>query len=364
MRLTDRQGFCLMTAFLLGNVLASIGGISQTSKTGYLSVGVSYLIFLLFTFIYRQIFTKNNQLGFFEMIKQLFCKRLQFLLLLGTAFFSFLATLLSSLNFLEFIEASTYYQTPRFPLVIFILLLIVYLALSEEKAMGRYSEIVLPIIFFAIIILIFFGRNDWDFNHLRNIREFRLPEFFRVGFTTFLSPFSEMIFVYILFDSLHQKTHMTRISIASGSTVVVIFILLYLFNLLVLGKELLSAVQFPTFYAASVVKVGTIIEKAETLITFAYSFCDLLYSAVCLLVGIKATTALTKLFCSNVNPPKIKKITAWTAAIFLLIILSMPWNPIQMQSVFSIAALIFIPFTVGIPLLLLIKTFFFQRKNH
>lgn len=356
MKLTVRQGFCLMSAFLLGNVLSGIGGLGQGEKIGYLSVFLSYGIFLLFVFFYHSIFTKNESSDFFSIIEKLFSPILQKIVFTIIAVGAFLSALFSVANYMEFIAVSTYHKTPITICLILVLALVLYLCLSREKAMGRYAEIVLPIILIAIFLLFFFGIRQWNFENLT--RSFPPVTLFQQGISLFSGPFSEIIFIYFLSGSLYDNKKITKISIWAGFLVTVLFSGIYLFNLLILGENLMKISQFPTFSAASVVKVGTVIERAETLITFSYSFCDILYSAVCLLVCIKALGHLFSL------TKKAKKITAVIAVILLGFIWFILKRTVTVQALYPIVTVILLPLTAGLPLTMFCLTLIHpKRKN-
>ena len=350
MKLTSRQGFCLMTCFLLGNVLSGIGSGSDLEKTGYLSVFFSFLPLILLIFIYREILRRNNNRDFFELFSLLLGRTAGKILLIVIAFYSLLSAFFSMANLIEFIEKSTFFNTPK-QLVLFIsLLLILYLCFSREKAMGRYAEIVLPIVLFAVSMLFIFGWKQFNPEHIVFISSKK--HFVKQGFKIFLSPFSEIIFVYLLFDMLKDKTKISKIAISSCTLTVFLFSAMYLFNLLILGKKLMASVPFPTFYAASVVEVGTVIENAETLITFSYTFCDLLYSGACLFLLSKSVQTL---FPQHQNA---KKITALSAVILIFVLLCIPKISGNLRQYYEWVAPGMIPLTLGIPMVLLLATLF------
>lgn len=349
MKLTFRQGFCFMTCFLLGNVLSGIGAGSGHEKTGYIAVFFSLIPLFLMIFLYREILKKNQNLCFFDMIPHLFGTFFSKLILFAIAIYSFLAAFFSISNLTNFIQTSTYFKTPKLAALAVVLLLILYLCISREKTMGRYAEIVLPVVLSAIVILLLFGAKHFQKENLVSVSSAK--NFVRQGLGIFIAPFSEIIFVYLLFDMLIDRTKITKIAISSCFLTGMLFAVLYLFNLLILGENLMSSVSFPTFYAASVVKVGTVIEKAETLITFSYTFCDLLYGGACIYLFSKAMSLLwfkTK--------KQTKKITAVIAVILIFLLLSIPCFSENLRSFYKEITLFMIPFTVGLPLVTFILT--------
>lgn len=355
MRLTNRQGYCLMTCFLLGNVLSGIGSGDTAEKTGYLAVFLSLFPLILLILIYRAILKRNEYRGFFQLIPDLFGKTAGNVLYFIIAGYSFLSAFLSIYNLVDFTEVSTYFRTPKLAVLAVILLVVLYICFSREKAMGRYTEIVLPIVLCAVLILFFFGFRHFETQNLVLVTS--LKGFVKQGLGIFLAPFSEIIFVYFLFDLLRDKTNITKIATASCLTVTFLFSAIYLFNLLILGKKLMGEVHFPTFYAASVVEVGTVIEKAETLITFSYTFCDVLYSGACLYLCSKS---IGLLFPKHKNA---KKITAIFAVILILILLCIPPLSENLRSYYNPATLLMVPFTVGFPIALLTATLIRQTKT-
>ncbi len=348
MKLTFRQGFCLMTCFLLGNVLSGIGAGSTHEKTGYIAVFFSFIPLLLMIFLYREVLKRNQNLGFFDMIPYLFGSFFSKLILLAIAIYSFLAAFFSISNLTDFIETSTYFKTPKLAALAVVLLLVLYLCISREKTMGRYAEIVLPVVLLAIVVLVLFGAKHFRKENLVFVSSAK--NLATQGLGIFIAPFSEILFVYLLFDMLIDRTKITKIAISSCFLTGILFAVLYLFNLLILGENLMSSVSFPTFYAASVVKVGTVIEKAETLITFSYTFCDLLYGGACIYLFSKAMS----LICFKTK--KHKKITAVIAVILIFLLLSIPYLSENLRTYYKGVTLFMIPFTVGLPLIMFFLT--------
>lgn len=343
MKLTTRQGFCLMSAFLLGNVLSGIGGTGHGPKIGYLSVFLSYAIFLIFVFFYQKILKNNEHADFFTLIEIKFEHRGQKAVLLLVAVSAFLSALFSVANYLDFILVSTYFNTSYPICLILTLLLVLYLCLSQEKTMGRYAEVILPLVLTAIIFLYVFGISSWNPRNLTF--SFSLLPILKQGGSIFLGPFAEIVFVYFLSHSLEEPQKITKIAVFSGGLVTVIFAGIYLFNLLILGESLLEICRFPTFVSASVVKVGTLIESAESLITVSYSFCDILYSAVCILVCQKAIEHLLPV------KKNTKKITA-VSAVILVGIFCVFLKSVPLETLYPKVTLALLPLTVGLPLTL------------
>lgn len=349
MKLTTRQGFCLMVCFLLGNVLSGIGGSFSQEKTGYLAVFVSLFFLFGLIFVYHIILKRNQYQPFFDLIDNLFGTVAGKIILVWIAVFSLGSAFFSLANYLHFIDVSTHFQTPEIGVIIVTLALVWYFCLVGEKTIGRYAEIVLPVVLIAVIILFACGIKETRLENL--VFPSSIGGLFRQGAYIFVAPFSEIIFVYFLFDHLKTRESITKIACSSCISSVVIFALLYLFNLLILGQDLMRQIPFPTFFAASVVEIGTVIEKAETLITFSYTFCDLLYSGVCVLVGNKAIHRLVG------KKKNTKKITAATTVIFLCLLLIWLRNTAATSQIFETITFVMIPFTLGLPLILLWKTF-------
>ncbi len=346
MKLTEQQGFSLISAFLLGNVLSGIGGGGDSIKTGYLAVFLSLGFFVLFALIFQQ-FAKRND-DFFQATRKLFGKTGNILFLVLLVLYSFLASFLSIVNYMDFIRFSVVNNFPITMGILFVLLLTVYLCFKGIKTVGRYAQIILPIVVASIILLMIMG--------IREIKDFTLPmpssiaQFTKQGWQIFCSPFAEVFFLWILLDHLQNPEKIGKISIKAAILTTVLFSLVYLFNLNLLGEEIMQQTRFPTYFAASLVKVGILVEKAESLITLSYSFCDILYGGICLLVGVKGVCKLLEEL--KVSSQNTKKITAFSAVIFMFILYMTGIIPSDLSPYYHIISLIFIPFTVGIPVLL------------
>ncbi len=360
MKLTDNQGFSLITAFLFGNVLSGIGGNGTGVKTGYLSVWISFGILVVFSLIFQSAIQNGRDPDIFAMTRRVFGKTGYRIFLILLIIYSFSSAFLSISNYMDFIDFSV---TDGFPVTIglgSILLLTVYFCQKEEKTMGRYAEITLPVVLGSVIVLLLLG--------IRECSGFTLPipvsapDFLLQGWQIFCSPFSEIIFLWILFGSFQNQQNIGKISRKAGFVTALFFSLVYLFNVNILGEKLLQLSRFPTFFSASLVEVGSVMEHAESFITLSYSFCDILYSSLCLLIGVKGIVKLPENRCKN--SVKVKKITAFSAVIFMFFLYILLAAKVDLSEYYPLISLGFLPFTVGLPLLLLIFSKRSNQQNH
>ncbi len=348
MKLTEQQGFSLILAFLLGNVLSGIGGGGDSAKTGYLAVFLSLGLFVLFALFFQQFAKRNSSISFFGATRELFGKAGYILFLVLLVIYSFLACFLSVVNYMDFIRSSTANNFPITVGIFIVLLLTVYLCFKGIKTVGRYAQIILPVVVASILLLLIMG--------IKEIREITIPlpssfsQLFEQGWQVFCSPFAEILFLWVLLDHFQRPEKIGKISIKAAIFTTILFALVYLFNVNLLGVELLQQTKFPTYFAASLVKVGVLVEKAESLITLSYSFCDILYSGICLLVSVKGVCKLLEEF--KVSSKNTKKITAFSAVIFMFVLYITGIIPSDLSPYYHIISLIFVPFTVGIPVLL------------
>ena len=338
----------LRTAFLFGNVLSSIGGNGTGPKTGYLSVWLSFGIFVLITMIFQRFIISRKEHKLSTQAHQIFGKIGKRIFFIFVSFYSFSAVFFCISNYMNFI---TYSTTTNFPVpigLLFVLLLIVYLCLKGVKTMGRYAELILPIVIISVISLLIFGVKE-----IKTIT-FPLPPsptlFLQQGWQIFCSPFSEITFIWLLFDNMKNPENIGKISIRSGLIITILFSLVYLFNVNLLGENLLQKNKFPTYFCASLVEVGILVENAESLITLSYSFCDILYGAICLLVGVNSTCKLLETV--GFSAPKTKKITAFSAVIFLFLLYVSGFIPTDLSAYYPMISLLLLPFTIGVPLFL------------
>lgn len=357
MKLTDRQGFSLMSAFLFGNVLSGIGGNGSETKTGYLSVWISLGIFAIFSKMFQKVINEHPGMDFFTVTCRLFGKIGNRIFLVVLVIYSFFASFFSISNYMDFMKYSVTTEFPAKIALFLVLLLTLYLCLKGDKTMGRYAEIILPTVIISVILLLLLG--------IKEIKEITLPipkspsQLLKQGWQIFCSPFSEIMFIWILFDKLQNPENIGKISLKAGVVTTVLFTLIYLFNVNILGENLLKNTRFPTYFSASVTEVGILVENAESLITLSYSFCDILYGSLCLLVGVKGVCKLLE--NTKFSAKKTKKITTISAVIFMFILYVFGVIQTDLSPYYPIISVLFLPFTIGLPVLvfLLTKT----RKN-
>lgn len=348
MKLTDRQGFSLISAFLLGNVLSGIGGMGTGVKTGYLSVWFGFCIFMLFARIFQVVICRYPDADFFEIAGRLFGKIGYRIFLFMLLCYSFAATFFSIYNYMDFVVSSVTTGFPAIVGFIMVILISIYFGFKQIKTMGRYAEIALPIVLATVLFLLILG--------IRECSDFTLPlpvsasQFLQQGWQIFCSPFSEIIFLWIVFDSFENREKIREISVKAGFLTTLCFSLVYLLNVNILGEKLMGLSKFPTFFAASLIEVGSVMEHAESLITLSYSFCDILYGAVCFFIGMKSVVKLLENHSKLLK--KAKKITAFSAVIFMFFLYILITSKINLSEYYSYISLGFLPLTTGIPLLM------------
>ncbi len=186
-------------------------------------------------------------------------------------------------NITEFIQIISFAETPQFFVAIFIGLLVIYMVKSGIEVLARWTEFVLPIIIFIIILTICLSAPKMDFNHLKPVLYNGFKPAFQGAYTLFTFPFS----------SLKQQDKCFKVYSLSLIMFGIILLLTSLRNILVLGDSSINIFYFPSYSAVSMINIGNFLQRIEVVVSIILILSSIAKLSVCLFA---TSIGVSKLF--------------------------------------------------------------------
>jgi spore germination protein KB len=196
-------------------------------------------------------------------------------------------------SFSGFLKPLLIDRTPLWMIMILLLGLMVYLTYSAGiTGIGRYCEIVGPIIIFVLIVSFIFNAGNTDWHHL-------LPVYADTGWVTilrgslrpalwFAGPFT--LLVVVAFMQNPQKA-LSKSMLGIGINVVMVFTAT-LMVLLVFGPNLAAKIRFSYFMNVRTIDILNFIQNMDIFIIFVWIFAQTAQLSLFLFVASYETAQL------------------------------------------------------------------------
>ncbi len=359
-QLTERQTICLTASFFLGNTLAVMGSGKLGEKLGYLTFVPAFCLFILLTLIYLYIYKKNSYKDFFEIVSDSFQPFFSKIILFAIFLYSLTSAALSCGNFMFFASVSTDAEISFSLLAVFIGICIFFILSANKKTLGRYCELIFPFVLTMFAVMIIFGIFKGNIKNLYITLPVSVKEITKSTLYNFLSPFSNVFMIFLFMKNMADNKKIVPSVIKAGAISVICLILVYFVNLLTLGKDLLSELYYPTLFSFGVINPGLLTQRSETIYYVSYVFFDIIYISISLFVCINA---FTMLFFKEKSLSETKKRILVSVFSLILILFMVFFNFTSgFYSLYSTFLFIQLPITLGIPLIMLVRSFF-QKRN-
>jgi len=355
-KISKRQFYSLVASFFMGNSLALAGGISRGEKIGYITIFISYALFFCLCFLYSLLFKKHSSSDLFLICEKLFGKFFNKILLFIILLYSLFTALISSFEFLFFVELSSDFSIKPIWITLIFSVCLLSIFLCGKKALARYSEIILPFVIFIVAVILFFGISKANISNLKIEKLPDVPYILSNTFMNFISPFSNILLVYFFTSDLFSFEKIKKESLKAGFIALLVIASIYFMNLLIIGKELMGSLYFPTLYTFGVINPSLFTQRSETVFFITYMFFDILYVAVSYFVAIECAKRL--FFKKSTSFQKGKKVFFIAVPILSFVVMNLKIDINSFYSSFSKIPFIVSGITLGIPVILILACFF------
>lgn len=351
--ISSYQAICIIIFFIFGSSIV-MGVSSDTAQDSWLALLLAVPMALPVLLVYARIIKLFPERDLFELIELLFGKIFGKAFILLITWYALHLCALVLRNFSEFVEISIMPETPQLPIMIMMILVVIYMAISGVETMGRWSVGMLPVIYLVVIVMTSLALPKMDFSNLLPVMEHDVKTIASASYKILTFPFGETVLFLCLADAVKRESSPYRIY--GYAILISTFVLLVIIfrNTLLLGPEMLRAEYFPSYMAARIVNVGDFMARIEGSITMNFILAGIIKMTVCLIAAAKGMAHLFHL-------------TSYRHIVFPMALLTVALcaiiydNAMEMFDFLPVYQFYAIPFEIVIPLLIWL---FAEKKAH
>ncbi len=290
-KITQHQLFCLLCLFFLGGI-SYIGGSNEAGRDSWLSFLLGALLFLPVLLCTLALVRGESTVpGVFRRAAGKWGGRLLCLFYGLTAIY---VAAVSMSVFIQFISETALLATPRVILALLMALTVAFMLRSGLPALGRFGEMVLPVVVCFVFIAIAVTLPQCDFRALLPLA--RNPQSLFYGtWTALLLPYAECFFpILALCTGLRDHKERVRGSLGAVLFAALTLCSVFIKNLAALDFHAVTSYYFPSYAVASLVSLGEFFQRFEIFVAINFLFCQLCKTALCLLFAQKALAPLLR----------------------------------------------------------------------
>ncbi|MDD9266447.1 GerAB/ArcD/ProY family transporter [Paenibacillus sp. GCM10023248] len=173
-------------------------------------------------------------------------------------------------DFGEITSVTLLAQTPKFVVMLLVMLLATYMIIMGIETFCRVVEsLILPVLIsYGVLSLLIFGSRLMSLEHIQPVMEKGLTPILKAAFPDLVSfPFGQMVVFLMFWHLMADKKKINRISTISYLGVALFLIGMNIINLLVLGPSLIGNSTLPFLQTVQLIQVGDIFERLDVFVT-------------------------------------------------------------------------------------------------
>ncbi len=271
---------CLLNSSLLGIIFPYILHESKTSF--YISLGISFLVGLVFIFIYLKIFNFLPDKDIFEKIDAIFPKWVSKIISLILMSLVFMIAVIVIWRLVTFISSEFLIETPNLFIGLLIAAPLFYAMLYDFDVIGRLATFCLAVAFILLMFNVISLFSQVDISNLKPLLNFDLMHTGKsvivFAFVVFVPAFLTLV---IPKENISDSTKLTKSILVAYTLEMISIGLIFFIIVTVLGIEISNIYTFPSYVVLKTLSVLSFIQNTENisilvwvlLMTFSGSFC-------------------------------------------------------------------------------------------
>jgi spore germination protein KB len=286
-----KQAVSTVILFLFGSSLV-VGINTSTKQDSWISFLISMVMIMPVIFVYGRIAKLYPDKDIFEISIDLFGKAFGKLIIILISVYALHHGALVTRNFSEFFQAVTLRDTPQLMIIIIFCFVAVYLVRSGTGALGRWSVIILPLVFIMIAFTIIFALPVMNFDYVKPVGGQGIKKIFYGSTRSFSFPLGETVLFLAIINSRREKDSPYKLfyyGIIIGGLVLTLAILR---NLTILGCDNVSDSYYPSYLAARIINIGNFFTRIEGTISANFILAGLTKVAVSLFAATKGAARI------------------------------------------------------------------------
>ncbi len=286
-----RQAICMICLFVFGSSVV-MGVSSDTAQDSWITLLLTMTAITPVLLMYARIIKLYPGKDVCEIFQILFGKAVGKALIVVFVWYAVHLGALVLKNFAEYAEVVAMPETPQLPLMIFMLVIVIYLAKAGVETMGKWAVIVICVVGTFVLITLVLSVQHYDFSHVFPVGDHTPGEFAFSVAKLASFPFAETVLFLSLASFLDRKTSPYKTFLYGAYLGGLVLMLVLLRNLFVLGP-LMQIEYFPSHTEARIICLVGVLERIEGLISFNFILAGMTKITVCVLA---ATKGLSRLF--------------------------------------------------------------------
>lgn len=350
-KISSIQLFILMAGFIIGSssILTPASAVKQDAWLAFI---IGWTGGFALISVYAGICILNPSLTLVEILQKHFGKYVGNLVALLYVWYFIHLNSLVFRNFGEFYSTVTYVDTPILFFIICLSFLVSYTVISGLEVTARIGEFLLPVIPMAIFLSFLGLLTSYEHDAWLPFLSQGFFPVLKTGFSVQAFPFGETVAFLMIFPYLNKPKKIAKTSFLAFFTAGGILFLTVLRDLMALGADLYSTINFPPHFIAKLIPGISI----EPLVDINFEIAGGVKSSVLIFAS---TLGIAQIFKLDDYKPLV------TAVAVFSVVLSM-WVYQNAVEMFLWAEDIYpyyvIPFQIVFPLVLLVLSWL-KKKN-
>lgn len=336
-----RQAFCIIAIFIWGSSVV-MGGSSEAGQDSWLSLLLAFAIAVPLLVVYGRLMRLYPEKNIFDILLIVFGKIAGSIIILLISWYALHLCSVVLCNFSQFIEIVAMPETPQLPLLIVMLAVTTYLAMSGVETLGRWAVVSFPVVIAVVIGTIIMAMHHMDFSNILPVMSHKFSQIADGSLKVFSFPFAETVLFLGVADAVKKQTNPYKLYVYATAFGALILLLVMLRNIELLGS-LAQIEYFPSYIAARIIDLGDVLTRIEGTISMNFIISGVTKITVCLLVAAKGAAYLLRV--SN-----YRRILIPVSALSLALSTTLYSSAMQMFGFISVYPYYAMPFQVFIPI--------------
>lgn len=258
---------------------------TESQQDTWISMVVALVFAIPIVIIYGSILNDHPEKDIFQILEYIFGKLIGNIIGFLYFFYFFHLGAISIRNMTEFVQLSSFPDTPQYVTALFIGILAIYILKSGIEVMARVNKFIMPLMIFLISITFIMVIPKAEVGNLLPILGNGWSPVLKDSFSKFAFPLGETVIFLSFFNIVKEKNKASKIYLKGmliGST-----ILIYagIRNILVLGFPSLTSSVFPSYEAVSLIDIGDFIRGVEIILYILTTIAGFIKVSLCLLAS-------------------------------------------------------------------------------
>jgi len=338
--ISARQAFCIIAIFIWGSSVV-IGGNSEAGHDAWITLVFGFALAIPMLLVYARIMRLYPEKNLFDVLEAILGKAGAKILIAFVSFYALHLCAIVLCNFSEFIEVVAMPETPQLPLMIIMMAVTSYLAISGVETLGRWAVVTMPVIIFVVLFTVIAALNYMDFTNILPLMDHDLPVIAGGSFKLFSFPFAELVLFLGVADAVKKQTSPYKLLLGAGAFGALVLLIVMLRNVELLGS-MIFVEYFSSYIAARIISVGDFFARIEGSISMNFVISGITKITLCLFV---AARGISYLFGFSGG----RRITVAVAALTLALAVTLYGSVGEMFSFINVYPYYAMPFEVFIP---------------